>query len=296
MHLSSRPTACPGLVITSRHLGPPEGVFGAVGHDGASPIVRDIHVPAIRHGFQWKRLSGDGSQFVGVLTVTSNAFSRAPKQGIHRVRQPSEYVAIQCPLQALVVKLGVLPGGLSDAPHGTGPRDGEENKKKSSRTAHGSKKRRTPHRCRAGSLKEVEADHLRTTRAVAVRSPWVSFRMCTSRGRPLRSIVPSWLDPRHPHGGARTGHVDHFTAHRAGGDLQTVGVRLAGVEDGQTAFVNRQVGNARSGDGHRDRNAVRSTGDALGAHNPIVEEVVVIGGVVRVVDAARCDTASPPIS
>ena len=57
------------------HLGPPEGVLRAVGHERAPPVVHDVDVPAVGHGLHRERLSGDGGQFVGVFGVASGAFA-----------------------------------------------------------------------------------------------------------------------------------------------------------------------------------------------------------------------------
>ena len=59
------------------HLGSPERVLGAVGHDGTAPVVRDVDVPSVRQGLHGKGLSGDGGELIGVLAMASCAFARA---------------------------------------------------------------------------------------------------------------------------------------------------------------------------------------------------------------------------
>ena len=53
------------------HFGPPERVFGAVGHDGAPPIVHHIDVVALWKRFHGKGLSRNGRQIIRVFAVTA---------------------------------------------------------------------------------------------------------------------------------------------------------------------------------------------------------------------------------
>ena len=69
------------------HLRSPERVAGTVGHEGAAPVVRDVHVPAVGHGLCGEGLTGDAGKAVGVFAVAAGAFATSCKQGVGRIRQ-----------------------------------------------------------------------------------------------------------------------------------------------------------------------------------------------------------------
>ena len=134
------------------HLGPPEGILGAVGHDGTPPIVDHVHVPSIGHGVHRERLAGDGRQAIGILPVAPDAFAGPPEQGVEGVWQSAEDIPVKRTFQTLMVKLGPLLTGIPHGPSRTHGGEGNQREEETGRTAHGTKTRRTPRRCRAGSL------------------------------------------------------------------------------------------------------------------------------------------------
>ena len=72
---------------------------------------------------------------------------------------------------------------------------GEEDEENADGAGHDVKERRTPRRCRAGSLNFRVMGQRRTMRAVAVRPPCVSLRMWTPFGRSEKSRVPRRFGP-----------------------------------------------------------------------------------------------------
>ena len=71
------------------HLGPPKRIPGRVGHEGAAPVVRDVHVPAVGHGLRWEGLSGNAGKAVRVFAMATGALTAACKQGVGRIGQPT---------------------------------------------------------------------------------------------------------------------------------------------------------------------------------------------------------------
>ena len=71
------------------HFGLPKRIFRRVGHQRTAPIIRNIHIPAIRHGDCGVRLTNDTRIVIRVGSVTPCTLTTACKQAIHRVRKTS---------------------------------------------------------------------------------------------------------------------------------------------------------------------------------------------------------------